>query len=96
MRRLLALGMVLVIGVLLMYTVKTNLLEFGTFPDRPIEENSVAQVYLENAFQQTGSANVVTSIVWGYRGYDTVGESIVLFTAVIGVLMVFRSLKERE
>lgn len=88
--------MVLVVGTLLIFTVSTNLLEFGTFPERPIGENCIGQVIIENALQQTGSANVVTSVVWGYRGYDTLGEATILFTAVIGVLMVFRALRREE
>ena len=96
MQRALALGMVLAIGALLVYTVSTNLLDFGTFPERPMDENSIGQQILENAPGETGAANVVTSVVWGYRGYDTLGEATVLFTAVVGVLMVFRALRRRE
>lgn len=96
MQRALAFGMVLAIGTLLIFTVSTNLLQFGTFPERPIAENSIGQQILENAPQQTGAANVVTSVVWGYRGYDTLGEATVLFTAVVGVIMVFRVLKKGE
>lgn len=99
MQRMLALGMVLAIGALLVFTVSTNLLPFGSFPTRRIGENfenSIGQQILENAPQQTGAANVVTSVVWGYRGYDTLGEATVLFTAVVGVVMLFRALGRRE
>lgn len=99
MQRALALGMVVAIGVLLVFTVSTNLLPFGSFPSRQIGENidnSIGQQILENAPQQTGAANVVTSVVWGYRGYDTLGEATVLFTAVVGVVMIFRAFGRRE
>ena len=99
MQRVLALGMVLAIGVLLVFTVSTNLLPFGSFPMRKIGENlenSIGQQILENAPQQTGAANVVTSVVWGYRGYDTLGEVTVLFAAVVGVVMIFRTFRRRE
>jgi len=99
MQRALALGMVVAIGVLLVFTVSTNLLPFGSFPSRQIGENidnSIGQHILENAPQQTGAANVVTSVVWGYRGYDTLGEATVLFTAVVGVVMIFRAFRRRE
>ena len=39
---------------------------------------------------ETGSANLVTGIVFGFRAYDTLGEATVLFTAVIGVLTILR------
>ncbi|GEM_PF-1697785 len=51
--------------------------------------SSIGQRILENAPRETGSANVVTSVVWDYRAYDTMGEATVLFTAVCGVLMLF-------
>ncbi|MBA7636199.1 hypothetical protein ES703_43814 [subsurface metagenome] len=99
MQRALALGMVVAIGVLLVFTVSTNLLPFGSFPSRQIGENidnSIGQQILENAPQQTGAANVVTSVVWGYRGYDTLGEVTVLFAAVVSVVMIFRAFGRRE
>jgi multisubunit Na+/H+ antiporter MnhB subunit len=103
MRRVLAIGLVCAIGALLIFTVSNYLLPFGTFPQRKFEnfENqSVAQVYLENApiagAGGAGSANVVTSIVWDYRGYDTLGEATILFTAVCGVAMLFRAAKEED
>ena len=52
--------------------------------------------FLRNAQAQTGANNVVTSIVFDFRGFDTLGEATVLFTAVLGVGMMFRKLKEGE
>lgn len=99
MQRVLALGMVLAIGTLLVFTVSANLLPFGSFPARRIGknfDNSIGQQILENAPQQTGAANIVTSVVWDYRAYDTLGEATVLFTAVCGVLMLFLATGRRE
>ena len=45
---------------------------------------------IENAQNETGANNVVTSVVFDYRGYDTLGEATVLFTAVAGVMALFR------
>ena len=90
---------VAIIAVVLVYSVNFTLPPFGTFPTREVggkTENSVGQLYLDNATWQTGAANVVTTIVWGYRGYDTLGESTVLFTAVIGVVMVLRALRRDD
>ena len=52
--------------------------------------------FLRHAQEQTGANNVVTSIVFDFRGFDTLGEATVLFTAVLGVGMMFRKLKEGE
>jgi multisubunit Na+/H+ antiporter MnhB subunit len=50
----------------------------------------MADAYIEGAAQKTGSANLVTGVVFDFRGYDTMGEAVVLVTAVIGVLTILR------
>lgn len=98
MRQAVALILVLAVGALLVFTVNAYLLPFGTFPERRIggfENESVGKRILEDATITTGSANVVTSVVWDYRGYDTLGESTILFTAVCGVAMLFRMARRR-
>lgn len=49
--------------------------------------------FIEHGQEETGSNNIVTSVVFDYRGFDTLGESTVLFTAVTGVFMLFRGIK---
>ena len=49
-----------------------------------------------NAISGTGAMNVVTSVILDYRAYDTLGEATVLFTAVIGVLTVMRSVGKKK
>jgi multicomponent Na+:H+ antiporter subunit B len=43
--------------------------------------------YLEESGAEIGLPNVVTSVLASYRGYDTLGETTVIFTAGIGVLL---------
>ncbi len=50
----------------------------------------MAKYYIEGATEKTGSANLVTGVVFDFRGYDTLGEATVLVTAVIGVLTILR------
>lgn len=98
-QRAAALGLVIAVGVLLVSTVAFAMPEFGSFPQREVGgciENAIGQQILENAPEQTGATNVVTSVVWGYRGYDTLGEATVLFAAVVGVVMVFRAFGREE
>jgi len=45
---------------------------------------------IENSQEETGANNAVTAVVFDYRGFDTLGEATVLFTAVAGVVLVFR------
>lgn len=51
---------------------------------------------IENAQEQTGNNNVVASVVFDYRGLDTLGEATILFTAVTGVLLLLRTQKRKE
>lgn len=50
----------------------------------------VASEYVKTGQEKTGATNLVASIILDFRGYDTLGEATILFTAVIGVLAVIR------
>ncbi len=50
---------------------------------------TVGEYYLNNGVAQTGAANIVTSVVLDYRGFDTLGEVSVLFAAAAGVAILF-------
>lgn len=50
----------------------------------------VAKEYIERGLTKTGATNLVAAIILDFRGYDTLGEATVLFTAVMGVLAVMR------
>lgn len=52
------------------------------------ENKDVARYYIEEGMGETGSANAVASIVWDFRGFDTLGEETVLFTAAVGVFTI--------
>jgi len=49
---------------------------------------------IDNAQTETGANNAVTAVVFDYRGYDTLGEATILFTAVAAVVMFFRRTEE--
>jgi multicomponent Na+:H+ antiporter subunit B len=53
--------------------------------------NDVARHYLRNPAKDTKSPNVVTGVIIDYRGFDTLGETTVLFTAIAAVLTVLRT-----
>jgi len=56
------------------------------------EEENMDRYFIENAQEEVSANNVVTSIVFDYRGFDTLGEATVLFTAVVSVSLLFRRL----
>jgi len=59
-------------------------------------KSKVREYYLDNGIKQTGATNIVTSVVVGYRGFDTLGEVTVLFLATIGLSAIFYREKERK
>jgi len=68
--------------------------DFGN-PNNPTN-NEVSEHYLEYAYEETGASNVVTGMILSYRGFDTLGESCVLFLAVSCVMMLLRGQNETD
>lgn len=84
----LPLAVAIVVGAALVWGTHT-LPPFGA-PGAPIHQH-VANRYLATSIEETHSPNVVTSVLADYRSYDTLGETTVIFTAGIGVLLLLRS-----
>jgi hypothetical protein len=51
---------------------------------------------LEASGEEIGVENVVTSVLASYRGFDTLGETTVVFTAAIGVMILLSALRGRD
>lgn len=77
----LATGMVLLYGTI-------DMPIFGD-PDAYIQ-SGVSVYYLEESPKEVGVPNIITAVLASYRGYDTLGETTVVFTAAIGVLALLR------
>lgn len=56
----------------------------------------VAPRYLASSIEETQVPNVVTSVLASYRGFDTLGEATVIFTAGIGVLLLLKDRRRRK
>jgi multisubunit Na+/H+ antiporter MnhB subunit len=52
----------------------------------------IGQYYINNAVNETGATNIVSSIILNYRAYDTLGEATILFTAITGVVTIMRKI----
>ncbi|MBL4616008.1 MAG: DUF4040 domain-containing protein [Magnetovibrio sp.] len=81
----LALVLVLATGGVLVYGT-FDMPRYGDI-NAPIHQH-VANRYIEKSGAEVGPPNIVTSILASYRGYDTLGETAVVFTAAIGVLVI--------
>ena len=71
-------SMFLLMGVL-------GLPAFGA-PENPTN-NEVPERYLADGMAETGAVNAVAGVILDYRAFDTLGESHVLFTAAMAVLV---------
>ena len=80
----LALVAVVLTGATLVYAT-FDMPRYGD-PAAPIHHH-VADDYIERTDDDIGVPNMVTAILASYRGYDTWGETTVIFTACVGVLM---------
>ena len=79
--------LVIVFALFLLYFFRESIYTLNTLGEH-ITRMSTA--YIENAADQTGSANLVTGVLFDFRGYDTLGEATILFTAVVGILTILR------
>lgn len=84
-----------ILAILVCITVG-GLLIYGTYglpafgaANTPLHTH-VSSQYLLRSLPETGVPNVVTSVLASYRGFDTLGEVIVVFTAAIGVISLLR------
>ncbi len=82
--RVLPLLVVLATGALLIYGT-LDMPGYGD-PQAPIHHH-VAPRYLQEAHPATSVPNVVTAVLASYRGYDTMGELAVIFTAGVGAIL---------
>ena len=80
-------------GVIFLILVGPALAELPSFGNPTM---LVAREYIALGLEKTGAANLVTAIILDFRGYDTLGEVTVLFTAVVGVLTVMRRAGRKE
>ncbi len=80
----LALPVVLITGGALIYGT-LDMPRYGD-PNAPIHQHVVPR-YIQDSERETGLPNIVTSVLASYRGYDTMGEVTVIFTAGIGVMV---------
>ena len=74
---------VVVTGAALIYGT-LDMPPFGD-PNNPAQKH-VAPRYIEDSPQEIGLPNMVTSVLASYRAFDTLGETVVVFAAAIGVL----------
>lgn len=88
-----ALLIVIVTGAALIYGTM-DLPKYGD-PSAPIHHRTVPR-FIETSPKEIDLPNMVTSILASYRGYDTLGETTVIFTAGIGAILLLRRRNRKE
>ncbi|HHY05919.1 MAG TPA: hypothetical protein GX532_02930 [Clostridia bacterium] len=89
-------------GALLVVVVMTVVLFIGAGalpaiynPQSPASTH-VSDRYIEKSVEETGSLNFVTAVLADYRGYDTLGETTVIFTAGLAAVVLLRSAQKAD
>ena len=80
------------IGILLYAAVRMP--KFGGADT--LVDSEVSAFYVEHTLEETGAVNIITGIILDYRGFDTLGESHVLFIAVCTVLLLLSVRGEKD
>jgi multicomponent Na+:H+ antiporter subunit B len=79
-----ALAVVFAAGAALIYAT-TDMPAFGD-PNSPAN-SSIGQMYVEQTPDDISVPNIVTAVLASYRGFDTLGETMVIFTAGVAVML---------
>ena len=81
------------VGAMLIYGT-LDMPNFGD-PDSPVQ-TGVGADFISRSPSDIDIPNVVTSVLSSYRGFDTLGEVAVVFTAGLGVVLLLSSLGTRR
>lgn len=84
---------VILTGMLLIYGI-SDIPPFG-HTDNPVQ-TYLSPRYVGVSPAEIGVPNMVTSVLASYRGFDTLGEVTVIFTAFVGVLLLLGRSQKRS
>ncbi|MBN2041782.1 MAG: hypothetical protein JW864_17230 [Spirochaetes bacterium] len=91
--KILSLFFIVITGIILIYGV-AGMPDLAD-PDSPASRH-VSPEYIQNTYKDAHTPNMVTTILADYRGYDTLGETTVIFTAGIACILLLKNLKGRK
>ncbi len=91
--KVIAILIIVLTGGLLIYGVE-EMPDWGD-PNSPASSH-VSPKYIQEALEKTATPNMVTAVLGDYRGYDTMGETAVIFTAGIGCILMLRKKRKGE
>jgi len=78
---------VIITGMVLIYGTM-DMPDWGD-PESPASRH-VSPHYISDAVEKTATPNIVTAVLADYRGYDTLGETTVIFSAGMACILLLR------
>ena len=89
------LQMLIFIGILTVFIgVSGYLPEVGD--NQSPASTHVSPRYITEAYKETGAQNLVTAVLADYRGFDTLGETVVIFTAGAATILILRLFRKQD
>lgn len=83
--------LVFIVVALVIYGVGLAVAEMPAYGRPNPTFNYVMDRYNTKAVEDTGAINVIASIILDYRAYDTLIETVVLFSAIIAAILVLKT-----
>ena len=100
MKKIIAILLTVAVGIFIFTSLYGDNSNFKAFGDKSLSD-TVSKSYVdknvnpEKDSPESGSANIVTSVVVNYRSFDTLGEVTVLFISALGVALLGGFLKDK-
>jgi multisubunit Na+/H+ antiporter MnhB subunit len=86
-----------IIFLLLFLVLAFNILQMpSSFTVDALSYNDAIWHYVENTVSETGATNIIAAIIADYRAFDTLGETIVLFTSIVAVASILKATDSKK
>ena len=86
--------LIMILFIVLMLYATMGLPDRGD-PQAPANVH-VSPTYIEDSVKDTHTPNIVTAVLADYRGYDTLGETVVIFTAGLACVLILMKRKSHD
>lgn len=83
---------VIITGIVLAYGT-LDMPDWGD-PNSPASRH-LSPNYISDAVEKTATPNIVTAVLADYRGYDTLGETAVIFSAGMACILILRRKRKK-
>lgn len=83
--------------ILLFVVLSYNIIQMPSkFDTTAPAYNDMTTHYINNAVEDTGVINIVSAVLADYRAFDTLGETMVLFTSIVAVASILKVAPKKE